>query len=388
MYRRHFKNFYMLIFIFWYSTEIIFNTTLDTIMGIPVNTLGNVINVLIFCALMVQIVVFQSYTKRELIIIIGITIPIVIATILSDSRPILSAWMFIVAAKNSDLDKIIHTAYKILLIMVPIVILLCLLGFIDDKILMRGSVERISLGFSHPNQLGLRIFQLMVCHCYVNKNKIGIANYLYIFFAIVFTISVPNSQTTYIALGILLFLLSFYRYFEKQKKIIMELYMKSLLIGACLFSFFSIIFSYINVNKYFILARINSWMSSRFSVCHRVWLIYGVSFWGQKIYVTEEERKLVGIKNALWLDNAYVSILLRYGVVVFLIFSIGYLCLIKNMILQKEYLLVIILFLYSVYGIMETGLYMITHNIFLIAFSYLLYNKTNTKVLNNEKKNL
>ncbi|MCM1234951.1 MAG: hypothetical protein NC489_33045, partial [Ruminococcus flavefaciens] len=258
MYRRHFKNFYMLIFIFWYSTEIIFNTTLDTIMGIPVNTLGNVINVLIFCALMVQIVVFQSYTKRELIIIIGITIPIVIATILSDSRPILSAWMFIVAAKNSDLDKIIHTAYKILLIMVPIVILLCLLGFIDDKILMRGSVERISLGFSHPNQLGLRIFQLMVCHCYVNKNKIGIANYLYIFFAIVFTISVPNSQTTYIALGILLFLLSFYRYFEKQKKIIMELYMKSLLIGACLFSFFSIIFSYINVNKYFILARINS----------------------------------------------------------------------------------------------------------------------------------
>ena len=100
-----------------------------------------------------------------------------------------------------------------------------------------------------------------------------------------------------------------------------------------------------------------------------------MSFFGQKVYRSEQERKLVGITRTLWLDNAYVNMLLRYGVLVFLIFSIGYLYLIKNMTMQKKYVLVIILFLYSLYGAMEPALYMITHNIFLIAFSEILYNK-------------
>ena len=43
--------------------------------------------------------------------------------------------------------------------------------------------------------------------------------------------------------------------------------------------------------------------------------------------------------------------------------------------LQQNDILMIILFLYALYGTIETGLYMITHNIFLIAFSALLYGK-------------
>ena len=136
------------------------------------------------------------------------------------------------------------------------------------------------------------------------------------------------------------------------------------------------IFSGINTNKYYILAKLDSWLSSRFSVCHKVWSLYGVSFFGQRIYVTEDERRLVGIKNPLWLDNAYVSILLRYGILVFLIFCFGYLYLIKIVEMQKDDVLMIILFLYALYGTIETGLYMITHNIFLIAFSVLIYGKS------------
>ena len=43
---------------------------------------------------------------------------------------------------------------------------------------------------------------------------------------------------------------------------------------------------------------------------------------------------------------------------------------------QQEGMLAIILFLYALYGVMENGLYQITHNIFLIAFSNLLYGKS------------
>ena len=48
-----------------------------------------------------------------MIIIVVITIPIIIATVLSGQRTMMSAWMFIVASKNVDLDDVIRTAYQV-----------------------------------------------------------------------------------------------------------------------------------------------------------------------------------------------------------------------------------------------------------------------------------
>lgn len=370
------KNFFIYIFILWYSTEILFNSTLDSIMGVPADKISNIVTWVIFALLMFQIVFLQSYTKRELLSIILITVPVIVATVLSEQRQMMSVWMFVVAAKNVDVDRVIRTAYKILLIMLPAIMLLCLLGIIENATMMRGSVQRFALGFSHPNQLGLSVFQLMACYCYVNKDKLDKLNYIYFLLIILFLIKIPNSKTAYIATAVLLLMLMLYRVIKGQKPEYMIVYEKGILIGVFCLNFFSVLFSYIDVNRNFILARINSWMSSRFSVCHKVWLMYGVSFFGQRIYVTESERALVGIKSKLWLDNSYVSLLLRYGILMFLIFSIGYMCIVKSMLIKKEYVLAIILFLYAVYGLMETGWYMITHNIFLVTFSTLLYGKS------------
>lgn len=376
------RNFYIFVFIFWYGTEIIFNSTLINILGESFNKINNGINWFVFGLLMVQIVFFQSYTIKEIFIIVGITFPVIVATVLSGQKTIMSTWMFIVAAKNVNLDKVICVAYKILLITISSIIFMCLLGFIENKTLMRGDIERLSLGFSHPNQLGLRVFQLIVCYCYTQKNKLGKLNYVYIFLTILFLVKIPNSKTAYIVTAVLFLMLLMYEFMSGQKQKYMKLYENGILLGILFLNIFSIFFSYIDVNRNSVLLRIDRWMSSRFSLCHKVWLLYGVPFWGQKIYVTEDEIGLAGIKNRIWLDNAYVSTLLRYGVLIFLIFSISYLCLVRAVLLEKQYMLAIILFLYALYGIMENGLYMITHNIFLIAFASLLYKKP---LENNEK---
>ena len=58
----------------------------------------------------------------------------------------------------------------------------------------------------------------------------------------------------------------------------------------------------------------------------------------------------------------------------------------REMIVQKQYVFVIILFLYALYGTMESGLYQITHNIFLIAFAVLLYQKGSINELLHEEE--
>ena len=80
------KSLYMYIFIFWYSTEILFNSTLDNILGVSVDNISNLIAWMVFGLLMLQIILFQSYTKRELMFIVMITLPIVIDTFLSVYR--------------------------------------------------------------------------------------------------------------------------------------------------------------------------------------------------------------------------------------------------------------------------------------------------------------
>lgn len=384
MHKSIYKKVYIFIFILWYSTEVIFNTTLKTFMGIRIETLSNAVSWLIFILLMIKIVIFQSYKKKELIIIIGVTLLITIATVLSGHRTLLSTWMFIVAAKNNSFDEIVHIAYRILQIMLPLVIALCIFGFIEDFTMMRGSIQRLSLGFSHPNYLGLRIFQLILCNCYINRDKLGILNYCYVILTIVFIIKVPNSQTAYISLIVLLVLLLIYKYIENQQQIFMKIYLGGLLIGIILLNVLSIILSYIDVNRNLLLSRIDKWMSGRFSWGHRVWQIYGTSFWGQQIYMTEEEVRGIGLTSRLYLDNAYLSILLRYGIPVFLICTFFYIFLVREMIIQKRNILVIILFVYALYGTMENGLYMMAHNIFLIAFADLLYQKMGNKELEKQ----
>lgn len=369
------KDFFIFIFVFWYSTEILFNSTLIEIWGESFNGINNRINLLVFGLLMCQILFFQSYTRNEMLLIAAITIFVAISTILSGQKTIMSSWMFIVAAKDADLDEIIRIAYKILWIMLAIIISICLLGFIENVTLMRGNVERFSLGFSHPNQLGLRIFQLIACQCYVYRYRLRKRNYIYFFIMIIFLIRIPNSKTAYIVTSVLLGMLLLYEFIKVKKPEYMKLYEKGILFGYVCLNIFSILFSYIDVKSFFLLAKIDGWMSSRFSNCHKVWLMYGVPIFGQRIYVTEDERKMAGIQSRIWLDNAYVNVLLRYGMVIFLIFSIAYFCLLKMLVLQKQYMLAIILFLYALYGIMENGLYMITHNIFLIMFVALLYRK-------------
>ena len=371
-----FPNLYLYIFIFWYLTDIIFNTTLKTFFGIPAGTLNSLVSLSVFVLLMVQIMLLlPSFEKRELIIITCITIPVAVATLLSGHRTMLSAWMFIVASKNESMDRMVRTVFKILIIAIPLVCISYMMGWLEDNVVVMRGLERSSMGFSHPNQLGLSIFQLAVCYCYINKEKNNILNYIFIIAAMIFVYTVPNSQTACICLLMLLVVLSIYKYIIKYKQVMVKIYMVILWIGALFMNVFSIILSYIDIHKYSALSGIDRWASARFSLGHRVWEIHGVSFFGQMVYVSEEERALAGITERLWLDNAYLCILLRYGILVFILFSAAYLWMIKYAAARKKYILAIILFLYALYGVMENGLFVLAHNIFLIAFADLLYKK-------------
>lgn len=368
-------NLFYLIFILWNVVENLAITTFDNILGIKVSTINAINAFLILALLMLQIVFCQRYTLRQIVIILSITVPVVVSTLFSDINYILSAWMFIVASQNSDINKIVRIAYKILLCIMPIVLLSCVCGIIPDYTIYRGEVLRHSLGYIHPNVLGMKVFQAVIYHVFLHNGKENrFTNLIVVFIAIIFVYYVPNSQTPVVLLGGLLFLLSIY-YLTKKYTLFMSIFGWVMIAAALIFNVGSVIFSIIGTDSHRILQILNRLMSTRLSQSHRVFLIYGSSLWGQKVYITEAERSSAGLSGFFYLDNTYMILLIKFGIVIYIIFSVVYLAMMIKLFKEKRYIMLIIYFVYSLYGIMEPSMYRFSYNTMLLLLGELLYKK-------------
>ena len=138
------KYYMYFIIALWFGFEILNNTTLEKILWWEKNDVDNVMTYLIFVLLIIQIVIFQRYSLDEIVKIALLTFPIAIGTITSNNHVMMSAWMFIVASRYIDFDTTAKIIYYLLLCLILLVIYMYFFGYIDERILYRGSVVRHS----------------------------------------------------------------------------------------------------------------------------------------------------------------------------------------------------------------------------------------------------
>lgn len=372
--RRTLSEYYFyFIFAIWFGTEILFNTTIKKIFDYSLTELNDGMAILVLIFLVIQIVFVQDYSINEVLKISLLSLIFALATVRSNHKTFISMWLFVIAAKYVDLDKVAKIAYGLLTTIIVAVLWMVDQGYIEDVTINRGETLRHSLGFSHPNQLGLRIFQLALCRLFIRRNKLNWIDYIITAILGLIVFFVPNSQASFYSTIILLFMIIIYQ-LTWDKFSWKELISKILLLVIVLTNVFSVVLSLINVRKYPILRNIDKVLSYRFSHCYRTYRYYGLSLLGTDVK-SIVSKPVIGVYYHFWLDNAYMAILLRYGIIVYLLFSIIY-CLtalkLKN---QNQYFTLFIYALFSIYGIMEYNFFSLSHNMFLIALASLLYNR-------------
>lgn len=364
-------------FVIWQVCEILQSLYYDISLRPFMRAFNTYGDYFILALLSINIFCFQRYRRDELIRVALVSVPIVIATILSKNGNIMSCWLFIAASKNIELDKVIRKAEKIFIIMIPSIIILCFAGVLKNHIVMRGSVGtvRMSLGFEHPNYLGGRIFQLFICIFYRRRGVFHFLDYIFIFSAILFVYFVPNSQTAYMTLIILVMVQAVYVLLNKYtKKGVQKLC--TLLIFASLFlNVFSVYMGTRDLSSNKALSELDHFLSSRFSVCYTEVKLFGINMLGQDVNLSLKERMARGVYQGLYLDNAYLSLLIRFGVVVYVIFTAAYIYNLYSCKRKNNIVLLLILFVYSVYGVFERQMYLMSYNIFMLTFASLVYNK-------------
>lgn len=366
-------GFIYFVLVLWFGAEVIFNSTIEKIFIWDTEQLNDHVAVIILIMLVAQIVFFQQYNIIELLIIGICSLPIVYATLNSNHNTMIATWIFIIAAKYIHFDTIIKIVYYVELVQTSLVIYLYESGIIPEYTMYRGSVLRHSLGFNHPNQLGIRIFLLVVCRCYIRSKKFNLFDWSLIIAAALFVDKVANSKTSAYALVIMALIMAFYELaclFGEN----LNMYSLIMIVIAAASNIASVSLSCIYIRSNAVLDALDKFMSRRFSNCYVTLRYYGFSWFGQEIRLIFS-RPGIGKTYHFWLDNAYMSILLRYGVIVFALFSALY---IVTMIFAKrtgQHLLVAILCLYAIYGIMENNFFSMSQNIFLLVLSYPIYKR-------------
>ncbi len=369
--REKFSEYFMyLTFGMWLAGEVLLSSNLERILWWDRTSINSAMAMITLYSLMIQIVFFQHYSINEVLIVSLCSIIIAIATLNSGYNIMMSTWLFVIASKYVNFDKVIKISYMILILTMAIIFFMYYTGQIDDSVIYRGSMIRHSWGFTHPNVLGVRVFQLVLSHCYLRKQHITIIDYGIIALASWYVYRVPNCKTAFFGLVIFGAMLLIYKaenWFVGGQ----VFFIKILVLIAIVVNVLSVILSIINVKAYPFLAMIDKRMSYRFSTCFRTLKYYGIKLLGQEInlYIS----RMGVLMRRFYIDTSYVAILVRYGIGVYLIFSILYIVAMIYCLKKNNHFMVIVLSMYAIYGIMENSFFAITQNFFLIALSFPLY---------------
>ena len=284
----------------------------------------------------------------------------------SGIRYLFSAWLFVVAAQKADFEQVVRLTYRILLVCLVVIALFYLAGLIPDPYRYRGDKLRYSFGFTHPNSFGAYVFHLAACHCYLRRDRFRWWDIVLMLVLAAFVYFVPNSQTATVGILLTLIIMLCVRYR-------INVPVKWIVVLTVCLPVVSILLSSMDLQKYPFLMAIDRLLSSRFSKGHEVWQMYGATLMGNKIYVSQAERALIGLDQYLWLDNAYCYMLLRYGAVTLCLFSAGYIYTVYWHGKRRHSGLVYLLFLYAIYGVEEIYLQILGFNVFLLAAAPVLY---------------
>ncbi len=365
-------NLFSAAFVMWFMADIIesanfISAALDR--GIPA------VNGTVFVLLTVQIVFCQKYSRNQLTAVGTVTIIVAVSTFCSSKLWLASLWMFIAAAKETSFEDTVRRAYRILLLMVPVIILCGMTGIAKDVIIYRDGIVRHSLGFNHPNTLGMRFFQFSALHLYIRRNRLQLWDFLLLFAAIIFVYAVPNSQTSYFCMTALCMGILADLAVKRLGGFLSGIYQSCLVIFAVLFNILSVMWSIGGVSDSAVLKKLDSLLSIRFSVCHRAFEIFSLRMFGNAsvAQLTSGAYLKPDGMERIFFDVGYMNLMLRFGIIAYLLFSCSYIAEMLQCRHSSRGILFIILFCYALYGVMEPGIYVLRDNVFLLSFAFLIY---------------
>lgn len=295
--------------------------------------------------------------------------------------------IFIFSARNMEVDKIFRISYRISLFMLIFIIISSYLGIIQNYIWYSAMRERQYLGFRYalfPSSIFCNIIFLKVYLEKENISWLALATLLagnYILF------QYTDSRLTFI-LGLIMIILSvLMKKFTLIKRLALNRIFISIFLLAALFSiYFTLNYNFLSDWQ----ANLNEVLGGRLVLGYNALKFYGYGLFGKQLSLVGNGLDIEGFRTTGtydYVDNLYVLMLLKGGIIFLIIFLIGMTIIMKKIYKRKDSYLYIIFILLALHGIIDDLILLPQYNSFwFIVAALFVSQNSNNSILRKEFK--
>lgn len=349
--------FILLIGIYFFMYSIIYGTNfyqmtkVSSIISSMWSLIWIGIKILIF------IKVLAEYQRRDWKVIVLLLFSIVLS-FKADGAWFTDAVWIICALKHVNYRSLLKCVFFALIMSFACIVGLCFIGKISDDTFYRGeSAVRHSFGYQHPNTLAIRVFELCAIFVCIKQKRLRYVHSI-VFFAVMIIVKYFTDSTSAVTmLGALAFSVLFICYANKTNngqvnslKKIVRFCMDKVKYIILLMPVLATIFV---INSSLLKTMVSGTLLSRVIQAENYYTAYGIKVFGNVLQINNKNDNWSLISNLYTLDNAYMYMLLGYGIIAFILFLYAEVKLFLLFARKRNYEILTVLALYAIYGFME-----------------------------------
>jgi hypothetical protein len=348
------------------------------IMGIPYQ-IGLWISVLI---LFIHEISIKRYTKKALY---GLVICLVLSALLfiadvSNRNVLILTFLMIYIGRNEKFCDIGSFTFKILSVLFIVIVLSSLAGIIPNYTTFSGGRTRKYIGFLYSLTPTAIICNLTMLVIVINKERIKWKELLVLFIINCFVYSQTKSRLGFLVALLIIVVASVKKIKPKQQMAIWKRRLFATTPVICSILSLTVAAMYNGNNGYF--RMLNILLDGRLSMAHEAMTKYGMSLFGTHFAMIGNGLDAFGNNTSrtfltyFYIDNLYVQLLVRNGIVFFLIFMALYVIAIHK---AAEYdpsgYYCIALSILALESIIQDSFFSLTSNTFLFVIGTILMNQ-------------
>lgn len=292
--------------------------------------------------------------------------------------------IFIYSARNMEVNKILRISYVISVFMLVFIILSSYLGIIQNYIYYSALRERQYLGFRYALYPSSILCNIIFLKVYLEKENISWLSLICLLVANYLLFQYTDSRLTFI-LGVALIVFStIMKKSQKFREILLNrTFIWSFLVLALLSIYATLNYDYLSDWQ----SDLNEALGGRLSLGNSTLKFYGYGLFGKMLSLSGnglDENGMLNTSTYDYVDNLYVLLLLRAGIIFLFIFLVAMTIIMKKIYIQKDSYLYIIFILLAFHGIIDDLIMLPQYNSFWFVVAALFMGRRISKTTNNE----
>lgn len=331
------------------------------------------ITYLLICTKIVMDFFYKEYDKKELVFIGAITILLLLSAKIIGNKAMFIYWVFIIAAHNIELEKIVKATIIVHLCCMFIIIASYIGGVVENRIyIQEGGRSRASLGYQYTTDSSNYFFHIILMYIYIKKEKISWESIGTLMLCNLLLFELTDTKNAFILGTFVLIIAGVMKIFKclRNNNIV---YKAGAIFAMPLASGTIIYLSFLFNEQVRWMKELDTLFSGRLTMGYNAFKTYGISVWGKAIQWiggTRNYMKNPGEYN--YVDSSYTQILINYGVLIFILVCFLFVLLSWRASKKNDVYLMLVLVIISLHSFLDPQLLWMGFNPFIMCYSYLI----------------